>query len=215
MKTLTIATAALALAVVPVAADESRIATKLRALAEAQERDPVRVSEEATSRCSVNNVGAAANLLEANPTPEVFQTLQNGDFTAAAMVDADDPRNHVADTDWVAASWSSPSGILWGRDYAPDAVFEGVTRLLDNRQARINAYTLSFASLTPRLVIHGLIHQGTEDLWLMLSVNGVIVGIPATDQGDRIGWPLCASGLFFIDDAFDARGFIPNKYLRL
>lgn len=214
MKALTMATALLALALAPVAAEESRIATKLHALAEAQKGEPVRVSDPATARCSVRNVQAAADLLDANPIPEVLQTLQNGDFVAAGIVDADDPRDHVADTDWVAASWSSPSGILWGRDYAPDTVFEGITRLLDNRQARINAYTLSFASLTPRMVIHALIHQGTDDLWLMLSLNGVIVGIPGVDQGSRIGWPLCAAGLFFLDDAFDARGFIPDKYLR-
>lgn len=214
MKTMTLTAVALALTVPPLTAEESRVASELRALADARGGGPARVSEAASTRCSVANVRAAANLLDSNPTPDVFQTLQDGDFAAAGIVDAEDPRDHVADTDWVAASWSSPSGILWGRDYAPDAVFEGITRLLDNRQARINSYTLSFASLTPRLVVHGLIHQGTEDLWLMLSVNGVIASIPATDQGNRVGWPLCANGLFFLDDAFDARGFIPEKYLR-
>ena len=168
----------------------------------------------ATTRCPVSVLSPVVTILEAQSPLNVAEQLHGGAFISAARVDAEDPRDGRADTDWVAASWASPAGILWGRDYAPDNVFEGIVRLLDNRRARINAYTMSFASLTPRLVLTSLTNQDTEDGWMLVSVDGVIVGIPGADGFDRIGWPLCASGLFFVGDAFDDRGFVPAKHLR-
>lgn len=174
-----------------------------------------RVSAASTIRCPAAVVIVAAALFLEQPDDlGVRFTLHGGDFAAFAAVDAEDPRDGIVDTDWVSASWSSPSGILWGRDYAPDNVFEGIVRLLDNRQARINAYTLSFAPLTPRLIVHAIGHASTEDTWVLLTVNGVAVGFPWAGAEEELGWPLCADGVFFVGDAFDARGFIPNKYLQ-
>ena len=175
------------------------------------------VDAHATTECFLPRLSSTRTFIEVRLLAYKFAgtpfALHGGAFDGTAAVDAGDPRNDVVDTEWVPASWSSSSGILWGRDYAPDAVFEGIVRLLDNRNARVNAYTLSFAPLTPRLVIHKL-RSHTGDAWHLLSKNGVIAGVPVVGGVQRFDRIYCSQGMFFLDDAFDARGFIPAKYLR-
>ena len=168
-----------------------------------------------------------AFLISASGAVADDHSIQYGDFYTVAAVDAEDPRDEVLDTFWYPASWSSPtdSAILWGRDYAPDGVVEGVVRLLDNTHTRIRSYTLSFATLTPRLTVS--LVCSASDCWLMASQDGVMVAWPILngsgttlllndpeyDLDGALGEHLleCAfvtvGGTFFVQKAFDEDGF--------
>lgn len=144
--------------------------------------------------------------------------IQFGDFYTIAAVDAEDPRDQILDTYWYPASWTSTtdSAILWGRDYAPNGVVEGLVRLLDNRQANINAYTLSFATMSPRLVATAVCSNTGVHCWIMGALNGLMVAWPTTNPvtialggeiyTDDITVPRCGvivqGGTFFVQKAF-------------
>ena len=208
------ATVALLLACPVVGGAASQEQERPRPSAESQ---PAVVGQAAVSPCTSGSGIIVYQFHESNEhLLGQWQQIHGGDFRLSAAVERSDPRFTLSvDTSWVAATWSSPSGILWGRDYAPNEVFEGITRLLDNRGAagRLGPrYALSFASLTPRLVLHRLC-AASGQCWYGWSADGLIAMTPY-DENRRVygSRGFCGNGLFFLDKAFDENGRIPEPY---
>ena len=126
------ATVALLLACPVVGGAASQEQERPRPSAESQ---PAVVGQAAVSPCTLGSGIIVYQFHESNEhLLGPWQQIHGGDFRLSAAVERSDPRFTLSvDTSWVAATWSSPSGILWGRDYEPNEVFEGITRLLDNR----------------------------------------------------------------------------------
>jgi len=158
-------------------------------------------------------VAAAALASVALPVSgQPWYNLQDGTFESRFAIDTDNDLD--LDTAGAPASWSSPAGILYGRDHAPDRLAEALLKLIDNRNAN-GHWTLGFASVTPRVVAVEIRNRDTGHVWHIEAgkIRGVTLWI-AYPNGNTNYIDAGLGSSISILDAFDRLGYIPNKHLR-
>lgn len=139
--------------------------------------------------------------------------LQDGEFSSSFVLDTNN--DGTLDTEGAPASWSSSAGILYGRDYNPDGLVEGLVKLIDNRRA--NGYwTLVYASVTSRDVGVRIENTSTGDYWDFVTTlvpgRGLYWG--AFPNGYLSFLMIGPGTTVSLQQAFTPAGFIPSFYYR-
>ena len=141
---------------------------------------------------------------------QTWVNLQDGRFESRFVMDTNNDGDY--DTDGAPASWSSPAGILWGRDHAPDILTEGLLKLIDNRNAN-GHWTLGFAAVTPRIVGLVVRNHDTDDAWVLVTgtFGGQALWAAAPDGETRYAKAGYGTSVSILH-AFDAEGRIPREH---